>query len=492
MDQPQSGLPSPPSPAVRKPNANANAVDTNPTRLLAFYGTWKCFLLIVAAASPGPGYDTSTQILFRQHADTATSSQSSLTAILHHIEAKLTRWDAIYFTTSSQRGLLYEQEWAFSPTYAIATSTIARIFPFVSTSSITNHALAGILFSHIAHYLTAIALYRLAYQLLPSNDGEKRRIAFIASCLHILSPGGLFLSAPYAESTFAALNFWGSYAYFLHSRSHPRGIAEAIFAACGLVAAGGCFGAASLIRSNGILSGLVLAWDAMACLPKIPAIIQQRLWPQLIQLLGVLTGGVVLACLYAIPQTSAYLEYCTNGNTRPWCENVLPSIYTWVQEHYWGVGFLRYWTLSNLPLFLLAAPMLGVLLLTGYVALTRSELITSTHYALNHGGKTKPTAGETRAFTHAMARFALPQVVLAMLALTNFHVQIINRISSGYPVWYIVLAIAMHGAAAAAPEARKSTPILNWLSRKSEWIVRGAIMYAVIQGGLYASFMPPA
>ena len=31
---------------------------------------------------------------------------------------------------------------------------------------------------------------------------------------------------------------------------------------------------------------------------------------------------------------------------------------------------------------------------------------------------------------------ALPQVTLAVLALTSYHVQIINRLSSGYVVWY--------------------------------------------------------
>lgn len=31
-----------------------------------------------------------------------------------------------------------------------------------------------------------------------------------------------------------------------------------------------------------------------------------------------------------------------------------------MQKHYWGVGMLRYWTLANLPNFLLAAPALGL------------------------------------------------------------------------------------------------------------------------------------
>ncbi|KAK5000843.1 ER membrane glycoprotein subunit of the GPI transamidase complex-like protein, partial [Cryomyces antarcticus] len=30
------------------------------------------------------------------------------------------------------------------------------------------------------------------------------------------------------------------------------------------------------------------------------------------------------------------------------------------------------------------------------------------------------------------------------------------------------------------------------MSRKAEWTVRAMIMYAIIQGGLFASFLPPA
>lgn len=92
-------------------------------RLAAFLGLWKCLLLVVATLSPGPGYDTSTQILFRPYPDAAKSWSFT---IAQNLAAKLTRWDAIYFAASSERGYLFEQEWAFSRTYAAITSTIAR------------------------------------------------------------------------------------------------------------------------------------------------------------------------------------------------------------------------------------------------------------------------------------------------------------------------------------------------------------------------------
>ena len=119
-----------------------------------------------------------------------------------------------------------------------------------------------------------------------------------------------------------------------------------------------------------------------------------------------------------------------------------------------------------------------------------------------------------------LPRLALPQVVLAVMAATSFHVQIINRISSGYPIWYIILAIAIQSgrrsnATHVESRAKKSADSASsgdksiqreadassiggtWhfgllQGRILKWIVRGMVMYAIVQGGLYASFLPPA
>uniref|UniRef100_A0A8B9WWJ3 GPI mannosyltransferase 2 n=1 Tax=Bos mutus grunniens TaxID=30521 RepID=A0A8B9WWJ3_BOSMU len=45
------------------------------------------------------------------------------------------------------------------------------------------------------------------------------------------------------------------------------------------------------------------------------------------------------------------------GNKPPWCSWGLPLIYSYIQDIYWNVGFLRYFELKQVPNFLLAAPM---------------------------------------------------------------------------------------------------------------------------------------
>lgn len=70
---------------------------------------WKALLLAVACVSPGPGYDTSTQLLL----PSPSSDEPLVDQILAHVASKLVRWDAVYFISIAERGYLFEQEWAF-------------------------------------------------------------------------------------------------------------------------------------------------------------------------------------------------------------------------------------------------------------------------------------------------------------------------------------------------------------------------------------------
>lgn len=66
--------------------------------LIVTFLAWKLLLFLVAVASPGPGYDTSTFLSPRPPG---------------YVHGKFVRWDAIYFTQIARRGYVFEQEWAF-------------------------------------------------------------------------------------------------------------------------------------------------------------------------------------------------------------------------------------------------------------------------------------------------------------------------------------------------------------------------------------------
>jgi len=93
--------------------------------------------------------------------------------------------------------------------------------------------------------------------------------------------------------------------------------------------------------------------------------------------------------------------------------------------------------------------------------------------------------------------------LLALLALTTFHVQIVNRIATGYPIWYIVIAAGMVSPNTMDKNVRTTRQVENrslvgqvqdHLGKPSsqQLVFRAMFMYSIIQGGLYASFMPPA
>ena len=59
-------------------------------------------------------------------------------------------------------------------------------------------------------------------------------------------------------------------------------------------------------------------------------------------------GAAVAAPLVGF-QYYGWLQHCgpqsaaTAGELPPWCSQRIPYLYGYVQSHYWGVGFLRYW-----------------------------------------------------------------------------------------------------------------------------------------------------
>lgn len=103
----------------------AQALDrTSLQRLTRLFAAWKVFILVVALLAPGPGYDTSTDVQFAQHHHGVRTSV--IGQAVEYFALRLTRWDALYFATTSARGHLHEQEWAFSWLYSHTTSRVAN------------------------------------------------------------------------------------------------------------------------------------------------------------------------------------------------------------------------------------------------------------------------------------------------------------------------------------------------------------------------------
>lgn len=327
-----------------------------------------------------------------------------------------------------------------------------------------------------------ITLYSLVRRTIPAQEERKRKIAFLAACLHAVSPAGLFLSAPYGESTFAFATFLGILCYVRAQEQHYLPAQQSYLSkAVWMLLSGFCFALSTLFRSNGLLHGTIFLFDAFACLR---ALFKAPNASNLAHLITIIVAGSFIAIGFALPQAIAYLQYCTLETSRPWCSHIPPSIYSWVQKHYWNVGFLSYWTPNNIPLFLLAAPVLAVLSITALAVLFEPQNLLA---AVN--GTSKPVSErEGKLFTHVASQLAVPQIILAAMATTSFHVQIINRISSGCALWYVIMAVLV----ADHHSRGLQQGLLGLLGGRKEMLVRAMAGYAIVQGGLYAAFLPPA
>lgn len=291
--------------------------------LSAGFAAWKALLLAVALGSAvAPDYDTSTSLFFER----VYGPDADVPALA----SRLTRWDALYFVHAARHGYVYEQEWAFGTGLAVFIDQLVKLARFLGAGAdLVAEPVVAIAIAHASHFIAVLALYQLALVLT-----KDRKLAFITSALHIISPGGLFMSAPNAESPFACLSFIGNLLFALSLDRHA-GVVKRDLAQ---IAAGIIFGLSSTFRTNGLLSGLLFAVEAVTCLL---AFTQRPGLSRLQRLIAPIVGGLCVAAGTIVPQFVAWQRYCDSGlgelGPRPWCSHLVPSIYSFVQAHYWYV-----------------------------------------------------------------------------------------------------------------------------------------------------------
>jgi phosphatidylinositol glycan class V len=195
------------------------------------------------------------------------------------------------------------------------------------------YVLAGIILSNVCHLLSVLVLYRLLTLVLEPQ--RHKIIPFIAAVLHILTPASLFMCAPYAEAMFSLLNFTGMLLYAQSQTLAETGTSSfrADFQKLG---SGTCFAAATLMRSNGLLSGVIFLYDVARYMPA--AMSAQLSTHDVRRITVTCMAGTLIALAFLGPQYLAYAEFCdreSGTGTRPWCDKTFPSIYSWVQSHYW-------------------------------------------------------------------------------------------------------------------------------------------------------------
>ena len=150
-------------------------------------------------------------------------------------------------------------------------------------------------------------------------------------------------------------------------------------------------------------------------------------------LLANLIRSLIVLSGFALFLAHGYYSMCMHSE-RPWCHRLLPNIYPFVQEHYWNVGFLRYFTLGNIPNFLLAIPMIIALyLLHHLIRIHDPKRLFFLRNTVNHA-KHSLFLNQDQLVPHVLLlSFMLVYTVLVA------HVQIITRLFSFMPIipWYL-------------------------------------------------------
>jgi phosphatidylinositol glycan class V len=191
-------------------------------------------------------------------------------------------------------------------------------------------AVVAIFIAHLAHLLAVLLLFKLTLEVF---SGYTTKFAFSTAALHVISPAGVFLSAPYAETSCAMFAFAGCLAFaksFAFGGQTTSTKHDSL-----LVLSGVLFGISTTFRSNGILNGLLLLEEAFGALWSLKngvCISRTR------RLLASGLGGLSVGVGFILPQYIAYSDFCMEQDVatlRPWCSKPLPSIYTFVQDYYW-------------------------------------------------------------------------------------------------------------------------------------------------------------
>lgn len=344
-----------------------------------------------------PIWDTSSQLL-----------------VGNGVASRLLAWDNLYFTTLAQHGgPVFENEFAFSNAWA---SVVRACSPSLSLSSLT---VTASLLSLLASLSSCAVLFLLT---------DSRQLAGIdpkaATILYGLCPAGIFLVCGYAESAFAFLSFLGLLLYVKYQS---------------YVWSGALFALALQLRSNGLI------WGILYVVTLLGEVLRKQ-W-RLHRMLRVVAGGSLVFAGFIGPQIYTYYIYCPQ---LAWCSLKVPSIYMYVQSHYWNNGFLGYWTLSNAPNFVLAAPTL-VLLIKSSKFLYRRHLL----------------------------GLAAAQMITVFGALFFWHVQIITRVASCFPgpYWYIASLLS-------STDASERFKAKLWI-----WYF---VVWGLVQAALFGAFLPPA
>ncbi|EJU01487.1 hypothetical protein DACRYDRAFT_100401, partial [Dacryopinax primogenitus] len=339
-------------------------------------------------------------------------------------KSALLRWDVFHFVHIAALGGTpeWEHEIAFSaPGLSYITNAFVAAMNLLryknDHATLRDILILGSWAVSVIGVFVPITLYKLTVEITGAPA-----FALCASLLYCLpSSPPTTLYAGYTEPVFAFFAFNG----MRHAVRNELWKAAVQFAI------------AQSFRSSGVLLWAFPIWYQLAepALKRLisdikhvrPFMITRRTDLYILSVgLAVISLPVALLVLeLALQRFTSLKDFCTTTRMRPWCfdgEWTHWTSYAFVQEHYWNVGFLRYWEPAQIPNFLISAPI----------------------YAMNffycskniESGLQGYFGNPSYAFGKPFLPFALHGLGYSLILFFTAHVQIMLRQVSNLPITY--------------------------------------------------------
>lgn len=404
------------------------------------------------------------------------------------------RWDAQYFLHISEHGYTYENTLAFFPLYPLCIKllrfVLINVMPFLSVRAIS--LLIGVLLNIAFFAKAANALHNLGLRVL--RDPKKAEIATMLFCFN---PASIFFTAPYSESLYS----WMSFSLMLMCFEDISSVLLVVPLSLSI-----------LCRSNGLINiGFVVYFG----LKKMFA--QNSILPFITYFLKVMSMLIIIAFHYGLMQVYNYYLFClpknfsfpdiikdfsvandlvlagnrTNDDISPWCSGNFPIAYSYIQDKYWNVGFLRYYEFKQIPNFLLAAPLVTIILVNSakYFAQNKRYCMRLGIFRMKSVVLRESSAADQNLFVFVVHAFAL-----TIFCCFFIHVATTTRlIASSSPMLYFFCAEYFAAVDKSKKSDDKRSPNLfdtREFSWKQKLIIYYFLGYLVIGTILFSNWYP--
>ncbi|XP_028408564.1 GPI mannosyltransferase 2-like [Dendronephthya gigantea] len=388
---------------------------------------------------------------------------STMDQIISSTLGGLSKWDAVYFLDIAQYGYKYEQNMAFFPLLPLSVHTLGvTLRPLTLVCKISQRSillLSAMLINTVAFTMAAVGLHKLTSTVFHSP-----KLAQKVAMLFCFNPASVFFSSVYSESIYSMTQFWGML-YVERGNHLPAAI---------------MFSLGTSARSNGITSCGFIAYKFLK-----EIILHYRLFTSKAERIQPIDFGlkclrlISLSCLIFLPfilfQYFGYTLFCKPVQISPWCDHYIPLPYSYIQKHYWNVGFLKYYEVKQLPNFLLALPVVILSALGIREYLGRQ----SRRDVLSLGLLVQKKSNSLNLFAY-VAHLSF----LMAFGVTSMHVQVVTRflLSSSPMVYWIAVSWVT--------PARHDQDSKNNSNLKANFVYIYFLMYYTLGYLLHCNFYP--